>query len=116
MLFTRRAPPVPCSNMRYQRRRGINPEVGPRIAAFGRTKQFVSMTDQAADFHLATCESSFADNAKALVIERTPLSDSIFRTKDREPIFEIDMRAHNGSSLLAPLKRTIGTVDDWPVG
>jgi hypothetical protein len=75
----------------------------------------VSTIAKAADFHLATRESSFADNAKALVIERGPLPDSILGTQDGEPIIEIEMRPHNASSLVAPLKRTIGAVDDCRV-
>jgi hypothetical protein len=68
---------------------------------------------QAADFHLAAVKFSFADNAKTLVVERAPVSKSIFNTQDRQAIVEFEMRYHNAkSSLLITSKRTIGAVDD----
>jgi len=51
-----------------------------RIAAIGRTVQFIFTIAQAANFHLATVKFSFADHAKALIIERSPVSKSIFST------------------------------------
>jgi hypothetical protein len=66
----------------------------PRIAALGRTAQFIFAIAQAADFHLAAVKFSFADNAKTLVVEGSPSSKSIFNTQDREPIIELNMSAH----------------------
>ena len=72
----------------------------------------MSAIAKAADFHLATVEFSLADNANALVIERSPSSDSIFCTEDREPIIKFEVRVHNAKvSLLTARKRTIGTAD-----
>ncbi len=89
----------------------------PRIAAFGRTAQFIFAIAQAADFRLAAGKSSFAENAKTLVVERPPVSKSIFSTQDREPIVEFDMGNHSAkSSLLIASKRTIGAVDDCVIG
>ena len=93
--FSRCGPPARCNAVRHQRCRRINPEVGWRIAAVGRTTQFVPAIPYTADFHLAPRESSFADNAKALVIQRIPFSDSVLRAEDREPIIKFEMRAHS---------------------
>jgi hypothetical protein len=49
---------------------------------------------QPANFYLATVKFSFADNAKTLVVERLPVSKSIFGAQDREAIIEFDMRDH----------------------
>jgi hypothetical protein len=35
---------------------------------------------EAPDFHLPSVKSSFADNAPTLVIERSPVSNSVFST------------------------------------
>ena len=40
----------------------------------------------AADFHLAAVKFSFADNANTLVIQRLPVSESIFGAQDREAV------------------------------
>ena len=88
----------------------------PRIAAFGRTVQFIFAFDQAVDFHLTAVESFLADNAEAPVIERSPVSRSIFITKDRQPIIEFKMGDHDAkSSLLVASTDTIGTLDDCVV-
>jgi hypothetical protein len=89
----------------------------PRTAAFGRTSQFILTVAQAADFHLTAVKSSLADNAKPLVIERSPVSKSILNTQHGKPIVEFEMGNHNarGSLLIAPT-RTIGPVDDCVVG
>ena len=50
----------------------------PRIAAFGRTVQFIFAVAQAADFHLTAVKFSLADNAKTLVVEGSPLSKLVF--------------------------------------
>jgi len=72
---------------------------------------------QAANFHLATVKFSFADDAKALIIERSPVSKSIFDTQHRESIVEFEMGNHSAkSSLLLTSKRTIGALDDCVVG
>jgi hypothetical protein len=41
---------------------------------------------QTADFHLPSVKFSFANNANTLVIERDPVSDSIFSAQHRKPI------------------------------
>jgi hypothetical protein len=112
LVFTGAVPPAWRSNVRDQRCCRINPEVGRRIAAFGRTTHFVSAIAEPSDFHLATRESFLADNAKAFVVERSPFSNSIFCTQDREPIIKFEVRVHNAkSSLLAAPKPTIGMAD-----
>jgi hypothetical protein len=79
--------------------------------------QFIFAIPQAADFHLAAVKVSLADDTKTLVVERSPVSESIFSAQDREPIVEFEMCDHNAeSSLLIASKRTIGTVDDCAVG
>ena len=75
---------------------------------------------RASNFHLTAVKFSFADNAKALVFERSPGSKSIFGAQDREEIVEFEMCDHNvKSSLLVASKRTIGpledSLDDWVV-
>jgi hypothetical protein len=89
----------------------------PRIAAFGRTAQFIFAIAQAANFRLAASKSSFAENAKTHVIERPPVSKSIFSTQNREPIIEFEMGDHIAkSSLLLASNRAIGAVDDCVIG
>jgi hypothetical protein len=89
----------------------------PRIAAFSRTSQFILTVTEAADFHLTAVKFSLADNAKTLVIERSPVSKSIFSTQHREPIAEFEMGNHNAKgSLLIAWTSTIGLVDDCVVG
>jgi hypothetical protein len=103
--------------MRDERRRLVDPQMRPRIAAFGWTAQFVFAIAQAADFQLAAVKFSFADKANALVVERGPVSKSIFGAQDREAIVEFKMCDHNAkSSLLIASKRTIGTVDGCVIG
>ena len=85
----------------------------PRIAAFSWTVQLILAIACAADFHLAAVKFSFADNANTLVIQRLPVSESIFGAQDREAVIEFEMSDHNAkSSLLIASKRTIGAVDD----
>jgi hypothetical protein len=89
----------------------------PRIAAFGRTAQFIFAIAEAADFHPAARKFSFAENAKPLVVERRPVSKSIFSTQNREPIIEFKMDDHSTeSSLLTASNHTIGTLDDCVIG
>ena len=89
----------------------------PRIAAIRRTVQFIFVSAQAADFHLAAGKFSFADNAKTLFIERSPFSEAIFGTQHREPIIEFKMCNHNAkSSVLSAWTDTIGTVDGCVIG
>jgi hypothetical protein len=79
--------------------------------------QFISAIARAADFHLKAVEFSLADNAKTLVLERSPFSKSIFSTQNREPIIEFKMCNHNAEgSLLIASTSTIGTVDDCVIG
>jgi len=54
---------------------------------------------RATNFHLASVEFSFADNAKTLVVERSPGSKSIFGAQDREAIVEFEMRVHNAKAF-----------------
>jgi hypothetical protein len=61
--------------------------------------QLIFATACAADFHLAAPKSSFADNAKTLVVERAPGSKSIFSAQDREAIVEFEMRVHNAKAF-----------------
>ena len=117
MLFTGDTPPVRFNYMRDQRRCWIDPQVRPRIAAFGQTAQFISAIAQAADFHLAAVKFSLAENAKPLVVERGPVSKSIFSTQNLEPVVEFEMGDHNAkSSLLIASKRTIGALADCVIG
>jgi len=67
----------------------------PRIAAFSWTVQLMLAIACAADFHLAAVIFSFADNANTLVIQRLPVSESIFGAQDREAIVELEMGSHN---------------------
>jgi len=80
--------------------------MGLRIAALGRTAQFILVIAQAADFHLATVKFSLADNAKTLVVEGSPSSKSIFSTQDREPIIQINMRDHMQRAVCPSHRRT----------
>src|SRR5438445_13547344 len=86
--------------MRDQRRCWIDPQVRPRIAAFGRTAQFISAIAQAADFHLAAVKFSLAENAKPLVVERGPVSKSISSTKHLAPVGEYVIGDHNSKTSL----------------
>jgi hypothetical protein len=56
--------------------------------------QFMFTIAQAANFHLASVKFSLADNAKTLVVERSPVSKSVFHAQDREPIIEFQMCDH----------------------
>jgi hypothetical protein len=56
--------------------------------------QFIFAIAEAANFDLATVKFSFADNAKALVVERTPGSDSIFCAQDRQALIKFQMHNH----------------------
>jgi hypothetical protein len=79
--------------------------------------QFIFAVVQAADFHLPSVKFSLADNAKTLVIERSPVSESIFNTQYGEPIVEFEMSYHSAkSSLLIASNHTIGTLDDCVIG
>ena len=82
------------------------------IAAFSWTVQLILTIAYAANFHLAAVKFSFADDAKTLVVERVPVSESIFSAQDREAIVEFKMCDHNQSSLPIALRRTIGPVAD----
>ena len=93
----------------------------PRIAGFSWTVQLILAIACAADFHLAAAKSSFADNANTLVIERLPVSESIFGAQDREALIEFEMGGHNAKAVCSlHRKRTIGAVDDslddWVIG
>jgi hypothetical protein len=89
----------------------------PRIAAFGWTVQFIFTVAQAADFHLTAVKFSLADYAKSLVIERSPVSKSIFNTQHREAIIEFKMGNHSAKdSLLIASASTIGPLDDCVIG
>jgi hypothetical protein len=69
------------------------------------------------DFHPAAVKFSFAENAKTLVVQRTPVSKSIFGTQDLELIVEFEMSDHTAKgSLLIAWKRTIGALDDCVIG
>ena len=72
----------------------------PRVAAVSRTAQLIFAIAQPADFHLAADKFSLADNAKTLVVERSPVSESILSTQDREPIIEFEMGDHCAASSL----------------
>ncbi|PYJ28990.1 MAG: hypothetical protein DMF24_11995 [Verrucomicrobia bacterium] len=61
--------------------------------------QFMFVIPQPANFHLAAVKFSFADNAKALVIERSPSSKSIFGTQDRQAVIEFEMHDHNAKAI-----------------
>jgi hypothetical protein len=79
--------------------------------------QLILAIARAANFHLAAVKFSLADNAKTLVVERSPLSESIFLAQDRKPIVEFNIGDHNAkSSLLIASKRTIGALDDCVIG
>ena len=89
----------------------------PRTAAFGRAVQFMFTIAHAADFDLTAAKFSLADNAKTLVIERSPVSKSIFSAQHREPIVEFEMGDHNAKgSLLFASTSTIGLLDDCVIG
>ena len=62
--------------------------------------QFIFAVSHAADFHLTAVEFSLADNAKTLVLERSPFSKSIFSTQYQEPIVEFKMYNHNAEGSL----------------
>jgi hypothetical protein len=79
--------------------------------------QFIFTISQALDFHLPAVKFSLADNAKTLIIERSPVSKSIFSTQHREPIVEFEMGNHNAKgSLLSASTSTIGPLDDCVIG
>jgi hypothetical protein len=61
--------------------------------------QLILAIARASDFHLAAVKFSFADNAKTLVVERTPGSKSIFSAQDREAIVEFQMGGHNAKAV-----------------
>jgi len=83
----------------------------------GWTAQFIFAIAQVAEFHLATVEFSFTDNTQTLVIERSPVSNSIFHTKNGQPRVEFEMSDHNAkSSLLLASTSTIRPLDDCVVG
>jgi len=68
-------------------------------------------------FHLTSAKFSLADNAKTLVIDRSPVSKSIFSAQHREPIVEFEMGDHNAKgSLLFASTSTIGLLDDCVIG
>ena len=46
---------------------------------------------QAANFYLAAVKFSFANDAKTLVVERSPGSKSIFGAQGREPLIKFQM-------------------------
>ena len=71
----------------------------PRTAAFGRAVQFMFTIAHASDFDLTPVKFSLADNAKTLVIERSPVSKSIFSTQHREPIVEFEMGNHSAKAV-----------------
>src|SRR5262249_47773398 len=91
--------------MGEERRRRGYPQMRPRVAALSRTVQFKFAMAQASYFNLATGKFSFADNAKALVIERGPFSEPIFGTQHREPIIEFKMRNHKQRAVCSLLRR-----------
>jgi len=75
--------------------------------------QLILAIAYAADFHLAAVKFSFADNAKTLVVERAPASESIFGAQDREAIIEFKMGGHDAKAVCSlHRKRTIGALDD----
>ena len=75
--------------------------------------QLILAIAYAADFHLAAVKFSFADNAKTLIIERSPVSKSIFGAQDRQAIVEFEMGVHNAKAVCSlHRKRTIGALDD----
>ena len=89
----------------------------PRIAALGRTAQFIFAIAEPADFHLTAVKFSFADNAKTLVVEGPPSSKSIFSTQDREPIIKLNVSDHcNEQSAPRIEARTIRARPDCVVG
>ena len=89
----------------------------PRIAAFGWTVQFIFTITRTPDFYLASVKFSLADYAKTLVIERSPVSKSIFGMQHREPIVELEMGNHSAKgSLLIAWTSTIGPLDDCVIG
>jgi len=67
--------------------------------------QFIFAIPQAANFHLAAVKFSFADNAKTLVVERPPGSNSIFSAQDREAIIEFEMCDHKIQRAVCSLHR-----------
>jgi hypothetical protein len=77
----------------------------PRIAVFGRTVQFIFTIAQAVDFHLTSAKFSLADNAKTLVIERSPVPKLIFSTQHREPIVEFEMDSHSAKEVCSSHRR-----------
>jgi hypothetical protein len=64
------------------------------IAALSWTLQLILTITRAVDFHLAAVKFSFADNAKTLVVERFPGSESIFSAQDREALIKFHMHNH----------------------
>ena len=98
--FTSGRPQVWFNYVTDQRRCWIDPQMRPRIAAFSRTVQFIFPVTEAADFHLTTVKFSLADNAKTLVLERSPFSKPIFSTQYQEPIVEFKMYNHNAEGSL----------------
>ena len=61
--------------------------------------QLILAIARASDFYLTAVKFSFADNAKTLVIERLPASESIFGAQDREAIIEFEMSDHNAKAV-----------------
>jgi hypothetical protein len=78
--------------------------------------QFILAIAQAADFHLAAVKFSFADDAKALVVERSPGSQSIFGAQDREAIIEFEMRDHKYKQQSAHCIKTHNRDAGWLCG
>lgn len=70
-----------------------------RIAAFSWTVQLIFAIACAADFYLTAIKFSFADNAKALVVERAPGPKSILNAQDREAIVEFEIGGHNAKAV-----------------
>ncbi|HVD95092.1 MAG TPA: hypothetical protein VNE84_03010 [Candidatus Limnocylindria bacterium] len=103
--------------VRDQRRSWVDPQMRRGIAVFRRAVQLIFAIAQAVDFHLAAVKFSLADNAKTLVVERSPFPQSILSTQSREPIVEFEMGDHDAeSSLLTASRRTIGAADDCMIG
>ena len=75
--------------------------------------QLILAIARASDFHLTAVKFSFADNANTLVIQRRPVSESIFDAQDRQALIEFEMGVHNAKAVCSlHRKRTIGALDD----
>ena len=66
-----------------------------RFATGGRAMKIIPSILAALDLGLATGERSVAQDASALVIDRTPMADLICGTQDRQSLVRVEMARFN---------------------